>query len=297
MKLLLTGKNGQLGFELQRALMPLGDLIATSTIDFDLGNETEIRRILRNVRPDVIVNAAAFTAVDKAEKNIMLANAINTNAPGILSQEAHHLGALLVHYSTDYVFDGNKSGPYCETDTPNPINVYGISKLNGEKVITANCDRYLILRTSWVVGAHGNNFAKTILRMATEDKPLNIVVDQFGVPTPAALIADITAHLIHRAEYSSHDFPYGLYHAVAAGETNWHEYACYVIEYARRAGKSIRVALDEIKPVMSADYPSAAKRPTNSRLDSTLLRQTFGIHLPHWKTGIDHIVEQLSYIK
>ena len=274
--------------------MPLGDLIAISSIDCNLADETEIRRVVRNVRPDVIVNAAAFTAVDKAEKNIMLANAINTNAPGILAQEAHDLGALLVHYSTDYVFDGNKPGPYYETDTPNPINVYGTSKLNGEKAITANCDRYLILRTSWVVGMHGNNFAKTILRMATEDKPLNIVADQYGAPTPAALIADITAHLIHRAEHPSNDFPYGLYHTVAAGETNWYEYACYVIEYARGAGKSIRVSLDEINPVMSADYPSTAKRPANSRLDSTLLRQTFGIHLPHWKTGIDHIMEQLS---
>lgn len=293
MKLLLTGKNGQVGFELQRALAVLGEVLAIDSKDCDLADEAAIRRIVRTIRPDIIVNPAAYTAVDKAESEPGLAQAINARAPSVLAEEAQALGALLVHYSTDYVFDGSKAGAYQESDTPNPSSVYGATKLAGERAIAASCPRHLILRTSWVVGAHGGNFAKTMLRLATERDKLSVVADQFGAPTSAALLADLTAHLVRQAQRTSADFPYGVYHAVAAGETNWHAYACHVIERARAAGKAIRVAPDAIMAITTSDYLTPAKRPANSRLDTSLLRETFGLQLPDWKIGIDHILDQI----
>jgi dTDP-4-dehydrorhamnose reductase len=292
-KLLLTGHNGQVGFELRRALAVLGEVIAIDSEDCDLADEAAIRRVLRDLRPDVIVNPAAYTAVDKAESEQALARAINARAPGVLAEEAKTLGALLVHYSTDYVFDGTKLGSYQESDTPNPSSVYGATKLAGEGAIAAAGWRHLILRTSWVVGAHGGNFAKTMLRLAGERDTLSVVADQFGAPTSAALLADLTAHLVREAQRTPADFPYGLYHAVARGETNWHGYACHVIERARAAGKAIRVAPDAIKAITTSDYPTPAKRPANSRLDTSLLRETFGLHLPDWKIGVDHILDQI----
>ena len=293
MKLLLTGHNGQVGFDLRRALALLGEVIAINSEDCDLADEAAIRRVVRDLRPDVIVNPAAYTAVDKAESEQALARAINARAPGVLAEEAKTLGALLVHYSTDYVFDGTKLGSYQEADTPNPSSVYGATKLAGEGAIVAAGCRHLILRTSWVVGAHGGNFAKTMLRLAGERDTLSVVADQFGAPTSAALLADLTAHLVREAQRTSADFPYGLYHAVARGETNWHGYACHVIERARAAGKAIRVAPDAIKAITTSDYPTPAKRPANSRLDTSLLRETFGLHLPDWKIGVDHILDQI----
>jgi len=292
-KLLLTGHNGQVGFDLRRALALLGEVIAINSEDCDLADEAAIRRVVRDLRPDVIVNPAAYTAVDKAESEQALARAINARAPGVLAEEAKTLGALLVHYSTDYVFDGTKLGSYQEADTPNPSSVYGATKLAGEGAIVAAGCRHLILRTSWVVGAHGGNFAKTMLRLAGERDTLSVVADQFGAPTSAALLADLTAHLVREAQRTSADFPYGLYHAVARGETNWHGYACHVIERARAAGKAIRVAPDAIKAITTSDYPTPAKRPANSRLDTSLLRETFGLHLPDWKIGVDHILDQI----
>jgi dTDP-4-dehydrorhamnose reductase len=293
MKLLLTGKNGQVGFELQRALAVLGEVVAIDSDDCDLADEAAIRRIVRDVRPDVIVNPAAYTAVDKAESEPARAQAINARAPAVLAEEARALGALLVHYSTDYVFDGTKDGAYLESDAPNPTSVYGATKLAGEQAVAAACPRHLILRTSWVVGAHGGNFAKTMLRLACEREALSVVADQFGAPTSAALLADVTAHLVRQAQREADAFPYGLYHAVAGGETRWHAYACHVIERARAAGKPVRVAPQAIKPIASADYPTPARRPTNSRLDTALLRTTFGLHLPDWKAGVDHILGQI----
>lgn len=293
MKLLLTGRNGQVGFELQRALTVLGDVIALDADDCDLADEVTIRRVVRDIQPDIIVNPAAFTAVDRAESEPAMAQAVNARAPGVLAEEAQDLGALLVTYSTDYVFDGTKNIAYKEADTPNPISVYGATKLAGEHAVVAACSRHLILRTSWVVGAHGGNFVRTMLRLAVERDTLNVVADQFGAPTSAALLADLTAHLVRQAQFTPTNFPYGLYHAVAAGETTWHAYACYVIERARAAGKAIRVAPDEIKAITASDYPTPAKRPTNSRLDTSLLRETFGLYLPDWKIGVDHILDQI----
>ncbi len=293
MKLLLTGKNGQVGFELQRALAVLGEVVAIDSDTYDLADEAAIRRVLRDVRPDVIVNPVAYTAVDRAESEPALAQAINARAPAVLAEEAGALGALLVHYSTDYVFDGTKDGAYLETDAPNPTSVYGATKLAGEQAVAAACPRHLILRTSWVVGAHGGNFAKTMLRLACERDALSVVADQFGAPASAALLADVTAHLVRHAAREHDAFPYGLYHAVAGGETHWHSYACHVIERARAAGKPVRVAPGAIKAIASADYPTPARRPTNSRLDTRSLRTTFGLHLPDWKAGVDHILDQI----
>ena len=293
MKLLLTGSNGQVGFELQRSLAVMGEVIAIDAAECDLADEVAIRRVVRDIRPDVIINPAAYTAVDKAEREPALAQAINARAPFVLAEEAQDLGALLVHYSTDYVFDGTKPGAYKESDLTNPTSVYGATKLAGEQAVAANCTRHLILRTSWVVGAHGGNFAKTMLRLAAERDTLNVVADQFGAPTSAALLADLTSHLVCQAQRTPAGFSYGLYHAVADGEANWHAYACHVIERARAAGKPIRVAPEAIRAVTTSDYPTLAKRPANSRLDTNLLRETFGLHLPDWKVGVDHILDQI----
>lgn len=293
MKILLTGKNGQVGFELRRSLAVLGEVLAVDIAECDLGDAAAIRQLVQRYRPDVIVNPAAYTAVDKAEQQAALAGAINTAAPAVLAEEAQQLGALLVHFSTDYVFDGTKTGAYAEDDIPNPLSVYGVTKLAGEQAIQRACERHLILRSSWVVGAHGDNFAKTMLRLAQERDQLSVVADQFGAPTSAALLADLTAQLVRQASISSRDFPYGLYHAVASGRTDWHEYACYVIERARAAGKPIRVAPGAIRAITSGEYPTAARRPANSQLNTGKLLTTFGLHLPGWQQGVDHILDQV----
>lgn len=286
MKILLTGKNGQLGFELRRSLAVLGTVHAVGSQDCDLADEAAVREMVRAIKPDVIVNPAAYTAVDKAESDIERATAVNARAPGVLAEEADRLGARLVHYSTDYVFDGTKSGPYVETDDTAPLGVYGGTKRAGEIAVQQVCERHLILRTSWVVGVHGNNFAKTMLRLAAQRDALSVVADQHGAPTSAALLADLTAHLL-RQDVT------GLFHAVAAGETTWYDYACHVIERARAAGRPIRVAPDAMRPITTADYPTPARRPRNSRLDTRSLEQASGLQLPAWQEGIDHILDQL----
>ena len=293
MKILLTGKNGQVGFELRRSLSVFGEVHALDSAGCDLRDEAAIRRMVQAVRPDVIVNPAAYTAVDKAESDVQTAGAVNTRAAAVLAQEAELLGALMVHFSTDYVFDGTKDGSYTEADVPNPQSVYGATKLAGEQAVQGACARHIILRTSWVVGAHGGNFAKTMLRLAEERETLNVVADQFGAPTSAALLADLTAHLVRQANREAASFPYGLYHAVAGGVASWHEYASYVIERARAAGRPIRVPAGAIGAITTADYPTPAKRPANSRLDTSKLRETFGLHLPHWQEGVDHILHQI----
>ena len=293
MRLLLTGKNGQVGFELQRALAPLGDLVALERGVCDLADHEQLRSVIRDVKPNVIVNPAAYTAVDKAEAEQDLAFSINGKAPGIIGVEAAAIGALVVHYTTDYVFDGESEGFYSEEREPSPRGVYGRSKLAGEQSLKASGARHLIFRTSWVVGQHGANFAKTMLRLAAERDQLNVVADQTGAPTSASLIADVTALAIRDAVREGASIPEGVYHLVASGETNWHAYACYVIEMARRAGKPVRVAPDAIRAIPSAEYPTPAMRPMNSRLDTQKLRSTFGLNLPHWKTGIDHVLQQI----
>lgn len=296
-RILLTGKDGQLGFELQRSLAPLGDLVAVGREDCDLANPNEIRQLIWNVAPAVIVNAAAYTAVDQAELEPAIAHAINGTAPGVLGEEASLIGALVVHYSTDYVFDGTKNGAYTEDDPPNPQSIYGRSKLAGEKALLASGANCLIFRTSWVFGAHGSNFAKTILRLAAEREVLRVASDQYGAPTSAALLADVSAQIISLYKVAGREgrahFPYGLYHLAAGGVTNWHAYAQAVVRAAQSAGRPLRIQPEAIVPVPSSAYPLPAPRPANSRLDSRRLKTSFGLRLPPWGDGLRHVLAQL----
>lgn len=296
MKILLFGKGGQVGWELQRALAPLGELIA---LDFDTAGDLSgdfsqpeaVAATVRRVAPDLIVNAAAHTAVDKAESEADLARLINATTPGRIAQEAKALGAHLVHYSTDYVFDGSGDAPRDETAATGPLSVYGRTKLEGEQLIAASGATHLIFRTSWVYAARGGNFAKTMLKLAKERERLTVIADQIGAPTGAELLADVSAHaarmLRARPELS------GLYHCVAAGETSWHGYATHVIERARAAGHAIKVAPDAILPIPTSDYPTPATRPLNSRLDTRRLREVFGLVLPPWQQGVDRMLAEI----
>lgn len=294
MRILLTGKYGQVGFELQRALAPLGEVHAVDYAECDLADAGAISGLVRSVRPDLIVNPAAYTAVDKAESEPQLAHAINAVAPGILGEEAARVGAWVVHYSTDYVFDGMKLGAYAEYDSTNPLGVYGQTKRDGEVALRASGARHLIFRTSWVVGAHGENFAKTILRLALEREQLNVVADQYGAPTSASLLADITAQLVRqRQREGDENFPFGLYHLVADGETTWCEYAQFIVLEARAADRPVKLIPETIRGISSSEYPAAAKRPANSRLDTGKFRKTFGLELPDWKSGVRHILQQI----
>ena len=295
MKILLFGKGGQVGWELQRSLTPLGELIALDADSEDLCGDFKnldgIARTVRAVTPDVIVNAAAHTAVDKAESEPEIARTINALAPGVLAQEAKRCGAWLVHYSTDYVFDGSGDKPWVETDPAGPLGIYGVTKLEGEQAIRASGCQHLIFRTSWVYGARGGNFAKTMLRLAQERNRLTVINDQTGAPTGADLLADVTAHAI-RTVQQRQDLA-GLYHLVAGGETTWHSYASFVIDFARRAGMEIKVAADAIEPVPTSAFPTPAQRPLNSRLDTTKLRDSFNLHLPHWQIGVARMLTEI----
>ena len=294
MKILLLGKNGQVGWALQRSLAPLGELVALDAQSQihcgDLSNLAGLAQTVRDVAPDVIVNAAAYTAVDKAESEPVLAHAINALAPGVLAQEAKRCGAWLVHFSTDYVFDGSGKQAWLETDAAAPLSVYGASKLAGEQAIMAAACQHLIFRTSWVYGARGNNFAKTMLKLAQERDSLKVVNDQIGAPTGADLLADVTAHAISTALQQPNVS--GLYHLVASGETSWHEYATLVIEYARQAGLPIKVAQTAIHAVPSSEFATVAKRPLNSRLNTSKLQQTFNLYLPDWQTGVTRMLDE-----
>jgi dTDP-4-dehydrorhamnose reductase len=296
MKILLLGKNGQVGWELQRSLAPLGGVVALGSgrgdLCGDLTNLDGIAATVRLVAPDVIVNAAAHTAVDKAESEPELARLINAQAPGVLALEAARCGALLVHYSTDYVFDGSGEQAWVETDATGPLGVYGRSKLEGEQAILASGCRHLIFRTSWVYAARGANFAKTMLRLAQEREHLNVIDDQIGAPTGADLLADVTAHALRSAMLNPELL--GLYHLAAAGQTSWHGYASFVIEQAREAGLDIKVAPDGIERVASSAFVTAATRPKNSRLNTDKLRNAFELHLPDWQNGVARMLAEIT---
>jgi dTDP-4-dehydrorhamnose reductase len=292
MKILLLGKNGQVGWELQRALAPLGELVALDRHEgADLANTEALTATVRAHAPQVIVNAAAYTAVDKAESEPELARQINTLAPARLALEAKALGALLVHYSSDYVFDGSGSEARAEDAPTAPLSVYGRTKLDGEQAIRASGAQHLILRTSWVYAARGGNFAKTMLRLAAERDQLKVIADQIGAPTGADLLADLSAHMI-RATRAQPALA-GTYHAVAAGETSWHAYARHVIEFARAQGKPIKVAADQVLAIPTSDYPTPATRPLNSRLSTAKLQQRFGLTLPHWQQGVERMLTEI----
>ena len=294
MKILLTGKNGQLGFELQRALAPLGEVTAVGSKECNLANADAIRALVREVQPDLIINPAAYTAVDKAESEPALAEAVNAQAPTLLGEEARRINAWVIHYSTDYVFDGTSTHPYREENFTNPLGVYGRSKRDGERGLAETCDAHLIFRTSWVVGAHGTNFAKTILRLAQEREALRVVADQFGAPTSAALLADVTAQIVGRAKREGvRSLPFGLYHLTASGVTSWHGFARFILDAARKHGVALKVSADAVEAIPSTEYPTPAQRPANSQLHTELFRQTFGLELPDWQEGMRHVLQQI----
>lgn len=296
MKILLVGCNGQVGWELQRSLAPLGALTAC---DFDspepwradFSRPESLRALVDKLQPKVIVNAAAHTAVDKAESEPDLARVLNATAPGVLAEEARARGALLVHYSTDYVFDGSGQAARTEDAPTSPLSVYGQTKLEGEQAIAASGCAHLILRTSWVYAARGGNFARTMLRLAAEREALQVINDQVGAPTGADLLADVTAHAI-RAVRERPELQ-GLYHCVAAGETSWYDYARFAIEWARAQGRPIRVAPEAIAPIATVAYPTPARRPLNSRLDTRRLQAAFGLRLPHWQQGVERMLREI----
>ena len=298
MKILLLGKSGQVGWELQRSLAPLGDLVALDRagdaargLCGDLKDLDGLRETVRTLRPDVIVNAAAHTAVDKAESEPDLVRRLNAEAPAMLAEAAQTVGAWMVHYSTDYVFDGSGDQPWTEDAPTGPLNVYGHTKLDGERAIAATNPRHLILRTSWVYAARGGNFAKTMLRLAAERERLTVIDDQFGAPTGAELIADVTAHTIRQVLRQPQDA--GIYHLAAAGETTWNGYARYVVDTARAIKPELKLAVNEVAPVPTSAFPTPAQRPHNSRLDTARLQQTFGLRLPVWQQGVARMLNEI----
>jgi dTDP-4-dehydrorhamnose reductase len=290
-KILLTGKDGQVGWELQRTLAPLGDVIATGPSELELTQLDAIRHVVRTTKPDLIVNAGAYTAVDKAELEPELAMAVNGVAPGILAEEAKRIGALLIHYSTDYIFDGTKNSPYTEEDLPNPINAYGKSKLAGERAIQTVGGAYLIFRTSWVYGARGENFLLTILRFAKEREELRIVNDQIGAPTWSRLIAETTASVVSQLlrQRSQFDLASGIYHVTCAGEATWYDFAHAIIDRS-----SFEVRKLSIIPIPTTDYPLPARRPSNSGLSNSKLNKTFGVVLPNWSFALNLCLDEMA---
>jgi dTDP-4-dehydrorhamnose reductase len=293
-KILLFGKGGQVGWELQRALATLGEVVAldfdSSEWHADFSRPEGLADTVRQIRPQVIVNAAAHTAVDKAESEPDLAEAINAGAPALLAREAQSLGAWLVHYSTDYVFDGSGDAPRSEDAPTAPLNAYGRTKLAGEQAIRSACARHLILRTSWVYAARGGNFARTMVRLASERDSLNVIDDQIGAPTGADLLADITAHALRVV---AHDESLaGTYHAVASGETSWYGYASFVIGWAREHGLELKLPVDALKPIPTSAYPTPARRPLNSRLDTSKLCRAFGLAMPDWRLGVARMLTE-----
>ncbi|GAB7562303.1 dTDP-4-dehydrorhamnose reductase [Methylobacillus methanolivorans] len=294
-KILLTGINGQVGHALYPKLSVLGEVIALDRGQLDLTNPEAIREVVQRIKPDLIINPAAYTAVDKAESEPELAHAINGIAPGVFAEEAAKLGALLVHYSTDYVFDGKKTSPYVETDETNPLSVYGASKLAGEKAIQAVGAAHLIFRTSWVYGAYGKNFLRTILRLAAERDSLNIVADQFGAPTSSDSIADATIDALQKWDHSKN----GIYHLVNAGETSWHGFAQEIVTQYKKIStpttlQPLLATPSSIIAIETKDYPTAAHRPLNSQLETIKINEIFDVELEHWQSSLEKIIKKLQ---
>lgn len=296
MKILLLGKDGQVGWELQRALAPLGELRCLGRQEADFTQPESLRAVVRAFAPDVIVNAAAYTAVDRAESDVDTAHAVNARAPAVLAQEAAAGNAWLVHYSTDYVFDGAKDGAWVEDDATNPLSVYGRTKCEGEGAIRASGARHLVLRTSWVFAARGGNFAKTMLRLAKERAQLNVIADQHGAPTSAELLADATALALHRIAMlgAAAGALSGTYHLAAAGVTSWHGYAQHVLAQAIAHGADLQAGPEQVQPIATSAYPTPAARPRNSRLDTQRFCTSFGLALPDWRHHVNRLVAELA---
>ena len=292
MKILLTGKNGQVGFELQKKLSVMGDVIATDREDLDLADPDAIRAFIDQTKPDIIINTAAYTAVDKAESEPDLTYQINASAPEVLAAKAAELDIPLVHFSTDYVFDGLKQEAYVEIDPTNPQSVYGKTKHDGEEKIR-NHPKHIILRTSWVFGSHGNNFLKTILRLIMEKESLNIVSDQWGSPASSCMLADATFKIVDTILKNKNFNDYGTYHVTSDGETNWFDYASLISSEAMKSNVKVTCAPDKIHPILTSEYPTAAKRPLNSRLNTDKLKKTFMLELPHWESEVKRVLKEI----
>jgi dTDP-4-dehydrorhamnose reductase len=293
-RILLLGNNGQVGWELQRSLAPLGELVALDDKSHrycgDLNDLQGLTTTIRELAPDAIVNAAAYTAVDKAESEPQLAHRVNADAVALIAHETRRLGAWLIHYSTDYVFDGHGNTPWQESDPVGPLNHYGVTKLEGERAIDESSCQHLIFRTSWVYAARGNNFAKTMLRLAQERDTLNVIDDQHGAPTGGELLADVTAHALRMALQTPELC--GLYHLTASGETNWYQYAKHVLARAKTHGVELKVAPDAVGAIPTAAYPTPAKRPLNSRLNTGKLQRAFKLRLPDWQSGVNRMLSE-----
>jgi dTDP-4-dehydrorhamnose reductase len=292
MKILLTGSNGQVGFELNKKLSALGEVIATDREELDLTNLNAIRTFIDQTRPDIIINPAAYTAVDKAESEPDLAYQINTLAPEVLAEKAAELDIPLVHFSTDYVFDGLKKDAYVETDLTNPQSVYGKTKCEGEEKVRTH-SKHIILRTSWVFGVHGNNFLKTMLRLFKEKESLNIVSDQLGSPASATMLADVTFKIVDTILKNKDFNDYGTYHVTSDGETNWFEYASLIASELIKLNIKIKCEPDQIRPILTSEYPTTAKRPLNSRLNCDKLKKTFVLELPHWESEVKKVLREV----
>ncbi len=294
MKIVLFGRGGQVGRELGPLLSSQGRLIACGRDEADLERPDTVRDLIRREAPDIVINAAAYTAVDRAESEPERARQINADTVGVMAGEMDRLGGWLVHYSTDYVFDGTKSGSYVETDPTGPLSVYGSTKLAGEQVIAASGCRHLIFRTSWVYATHGSNFVRTMLRLLQERDALSVVDDQVGAPTAAARIAAVTAATVGRLAGGEQGLPpSGIYHLTAGSATSWHGLAEFIAVTARAEGLPLRVAPDSIRPISSSDWPQAARRPANSRLDTDKLQRTFDMPLPPWPDDVRKVVADL----
>ncbi len=297
-KILLLGANGQLGHELATALQALGEVKALTRTEADLSQPEALRATLAHIMhsfvPTVMVNAAAYTAVDKAESEPQVAHTVNAASVAVLGELAQTCGAMVLHYSTDYVFDGSGTQPWQETDTPHPLSVYGQSKWAGEQALAQACAKHVVLRTSWVVGTHGGNFLKTMLRLAAERDSLRVVADQVGVPTSTALLGQVTVEIVQALQSAdARDPRWGVYHLAAGGETTWHAYAQYVMAGAQARGAVLKAMPETVLPITTAEYPLPAPRPLNSRLNTHKAQQTFGLELPQWQRGVDGILDVL----
>lgn len=292
MKILLTGKNGQVGFELAKKLISLGEVIAIDREDLNFEDTDAIRAFVDKIKPDIIINPAAYTAVDRAELDEELAYQVNVRGPEVLAEKATELDIPLLHFSTDYVFDGFKKNAYIETDQTNPQSVYGKTKFKGEEKVRSHI-KHIILRTSWVFGNHGENFLKTIIRLIQQKKSLNIVSDQWGSPASSSMLADVTFEIVDRIfKYKSFN-NFGTYHVTNDGETNWHQYAIFIANEAAKLGLKIKCNHDQINPILTSEYPTAAKRPLNSRLNTDKIKKTFMLKLPNWESEVKKVLEEL----
>jgi dTDP-4-dehydrorhamnose reductase len=292
MKILLTGKNGQVGFELEKKLSALGEVIATGREELDLANPEAIKQFIDQIKPDIIINPAAYTAVDRAESEPETAYQINVIAPEVLAKKAVELNIPLIHFSTDYVFDGTKKDAYLETDPTNPQSVYGKTKCEGEEKIRRH-PKHIILRTSWVFGSHGNNFLKTILKIIQDKELLNIVSDQRGSPTSVSMLADVTFKIVDAIFKDKNFNDYGTYHVTNDGETNWHDYASLIASELIKLNVKIKCGPNQIHPILTSEYPTAAKRPPNSRLNTDKIKKTFVLELPHWESEVKKVLREV----